>query len=554
VHEVIDQLNRTPLASFMLVIATGYALGRASWRGLALGPAGGTLAVAILLGALGLDFQALYGSEAPKLTIGTLGFTLFIYSVGFEAGPRFFASLVGGPGLRFVAVGLVVNVLALVLGIACGWLLDLGGAVTAGAVSGALTSAATYAAALEVVYGKPEVTGPLAVSFALIYPIGLVGIVLLLQILPRARGTDLAREAEDGESARPDVRDVKRQAELFRAFEVTAPEVAGASLAALDLPRRTRCYVTQVHRGDAILPANADTVLETGDHLLVRGRLADLESFSRLVGPEIDDAELRNRVPSARRIVLLASSAAGLALADLDLARRFDCLVVGIERGPVRVEPAADVHVQRGDVLEVVGRRSDVRRAAETLGRLERPDTETNIGVYAAGILLGLLVGRLGFDLAGVDLSLGFAGGLLLSGIFMGWVRRLGPFPTHVPRPARQLVRDLGILLFVAETGVRAGGSSLAALEGRVLPLLACGVFLSVVPVLVALWVACRVLHMRPVDAWGSVCGGMTSSSGLAALQRATDSNAPAVSYAASYAVASVLITIAGRVIMLVMG
>lgn len=549
---IIEQLNHMPLASFMLVVAVGYALGRVGWRGIALGPAGGTLGFAILLGALGLDFSALYGSTAPKLTIGTLGFALFIYSVGFEAGPRFFAALFGGHALRFVFVGLIVNVVALGLGLACGWLFDLGGPITAGVVSGALTSAATYAAALEVVYGQPQLSAPLAVSFAIVYPLGLLGIVLMLQTIPRMRGRNLAREADaaaDAESPEDD-----EPHELYRAFRVTEAEVTGRPLRELHLPRRTGCHVTQIHRGPDLLMVGADTVLELDDHLLVRGRLVELREFGELVGPEIDDRELRNRMPSPRRVVVHAAEAEGRTLAELDLARQFACLVVGIERGDVHIEPSAGVRVQRGDVLEVVGRRGDVREAAGHLGRLERPSHETDIGVYAGGIFLGLLIGRLGLDLFGVDFSFGFAGGLLLSGILMGRFRHFGPFTTHVPRAARQLVRDFGILLFIAETGVRAGGSSLAGLHGRLVPILVSGVLVSVVPVVVALWAACRFLKMGSLDAWGSVCGGLTSSSGLSALRRATDARAAAVSYAASYAVASVLITIAGRLVIVLMG
>ncbi len=550
---LVDQLNDMPLAGVMLVVALGYALGRVGWRGIALGPAGGTLAVAIALGALGLDFSALYGSDTPRLTIGTLGFALFIYSVGFEAGPRFFSALFGGRALRFVLVGLIVNVVALGLGLACGWLFDLGGPITAGVLAGALTSPATYAAALEVVYAQPELSAPLAVSFALVYPIGLLGIILLLQTVPRLRGANLAKEADD-RADDVEGEDTGTHHELLRAFEVAREAVTGTSLGALGLPRRTGCHITQLHRGPNVLSVNADTALEPGDHLLVRGSLPDLQAFAELVGPEIDDAELRNRMPPPRRIVLLASDAAERTLAELDLARRCDCLVVGIERGDVHIEPAATAHVQRGDVLEVVGRRSDVREVAALLGRLERPSHETDIGVYAGGIFLGLVIGSLGLDLFGVDFSFGFAGGLLFSGIVLGRVRRVGPFHTHVPRAARQLVRDLGILLFVAETGVRAGGSSLEGLEGRLVPMLATGVLVSIVPVVLALWVACRLLRMPSLDAWGSVCGGMTSSSGLTALRRATDSHAGAVAYAASYAVASVLVTIVGRLVVVLMG
>lgn len=550
---IIEQLNDAPLAGFMLVVTVGYALGKIGWRGITLGPAGGTLAFAILLGALGFDYTAMYGSAAPKLTVGTFGFALFIYSVGFEAGPRFFSSLFGGRAMRFVLVGLVVNVVAFGLGIACGWLFDLGGPITAGVVAGALTSPATYAAALEVVYGEPELAAPLAVSFALVYPLGLVGIVFMLQAVPRLRGRNLAREADAGGAEDEDPEDDAPH-EMFRAYRVTEEAVTGRPLSELHLPRRTGCHVTQLQRGPDVLTVGADTVLEPGDHLLVRGRLLELSEFEQLVGPEVDDRDLRNRMPSPRRLVLLDSKVVGKTLTELDLARRFDCLVVGIERGEVHIEPSAGAQVQRGDVLEVVGRRGDLIEAADFLGRLERPSYETDIGVYAGGILLGLILGRLGLDLFGVDLAFGFAGGLLLSGILLGRFRHFGPFSTHVPRAARQLVRDLGILLFVAETGIRAGGSSLAGMEGRLAPMLLTGALVSVVPVVLALWAACRFLKMGSLDAWGSVCGGMTSSSGLTALRRASDTHAASVSYAASYAVASVLVTIAGRVIIVLMG
>jgi putative transport protein len=120
-----------------------------------------------------------------------------------------------------------------------------------------------------------------------------------------------------------------------------------------------------------------------------------------------------------------------------------------------------------------------------------------------------------------------------------------------VPAPARQLVRDLGILLFVAETGVHAGESPLEGLREALLPTLAAGAVVTLVPVVVALIVGRRLLRLRPVDAWGSACGGMTSSAALYSLRVAADSNEPAISYAAAYAVASVLATLAGQFVIL---
>ena len=131
-------------------------------------------------------------------------------------------------------------------------------------------------------------------------------------------------------------------------------------------------------------------------------------------------------------------------------------------------------------------------------------------------------------------------------GLVLGAAPRLGPIRTHVPREARQLVRDLGILLFVGETGLFAGRALQTGLPAQAGWVFAAGLVVNVVTVLVSLLVARAALRLRPVDAWGSICGGLTSAAALHAVRRASDSNEAAISYATAYAIASVLATAAG--------
>ena len=544
-QEAISWLNGVPLAGLMLVVALGFTLGRLTWRGMALGPAGGTLLVALLFGDLGLSFEALYGAADPALTVGTFGFCLFIYSVGFEAGPRFFSSLFGGPGWRFVVVGTVVNVVALFLAVLFGEVFDLGDSITAGLLSGALTSAPTYAAA-DRVCSDPAA---LAVTFALTYPVGLAGVVLLVQFLPRLLKHDFSAGASD-EDEKPRA---PTSPEMERAFEVRKEDAIGRPLKELDLTHRTGCYLTRLHRGAEVLGCDADTVLQAGDHVMARGRLDELQVFAEVVGPEVYDEELRRRLPSPRRIRVTHRRAVGKSLSDLGLTQKHRCLVVAIRRGEVVLEPWPELPLERGDVLDVVGPRGGLRAAAEELGRFERSTDDTDVAVYAPGIFLGLLLGQVHVDALGVAFTPGLAGGLLLAGIVLGRFQRLGPIHAHVPQAARQLVRDLGILLFVAETGVQASGSSLDALRGVMGPTLGAAALVTALPVLAACLVARRWLRMRPVDTWGSIGGGMTSTAALVAVKRAADSNEPALSYAASYAFASVLVTIAGPTVIYLM-
>ncbi len=547
--QVIQQLNQLPLAGLMLVVTLGYLLGRPGWRGISLGPAGGTLFVGLLAGHLGLSFDHLYGEGVDSLaTVGGFGFCLFIYSVGFDAGSGFFGTLRSGRGLRMVTVGVVVNLLAILVAVASGWMFSLSPSASAGILAGALTSAPTFAAVSEVC----DDATALSVAFALTFPFGLVGMVLLVQTLPRLVHQDLVGDAEKlanvRKRRRPD-RSISSEPEQVRAFHVVKENVVGKTLAELDLTHRTGCFLTRIHRGDSVLIPDSHTVLERGDNLLANGRVDELQAFEEWVGPEIYDDELRERLPSPLRIQVLSPTVAGKSLQELNLIERYRCVIAAVERNHKRIEPTADVVLQRHDVVEVVGQRRAVRSVADELGRFEPLTHETDIAVYAGGILFGLLLGSVQIGFVGFNFGLGTAGGLLVMGLVLGNIPRIGPLSTHVPPAARHLVRELGILLFVSETGVSAGESIVRALSDGLWETLVAGALVTLIPIVGALIAARWILRMRPVDAWGSVAGGMTSSSALLAVKRAADSSEPAIAYAAAYACACVLVTMAGHVV-----
>ncbi|MBK8207859.1 MAG: hypothetical protein IPK87_13875 [Planctomycetes bacterium] len=548
---ILKLLTDTPLAGLMLVVTFGFIAGRVTWRGINAGPAGGTLGAALLAGYLGLSLEDMYGGVTPALTVGQLGFALFIYSVGFEAGPQFFSSLRSRRGWSFVGAGSLVVVFAVLLTIGLAKLLDLDESTAAGVLAGGLTSAPTFAAASE----EATDAARLSVAFALTYPFGLLGLVLMIQLLPRLTRTDPSKGAtahEDDDSRRLKAR--AGSPELTRAFTVQQAGVIGLPLSELQFTKRTGCFISRIHRGDEVLIANAGAQLQAGDHVLVVGRLDELQKFEALVGPEVYDQQLRERLPAPRRISVRSGVCVGKSLRELNLIGRHRCMVHKIERGRELLEPGADLVLMRHDIVEVIGQRDNVRDVADELGRFEPDPNTTDIAIYAGGIVAGLLLGSIHLRPLRLDFSLGYAGGLLLVGVLLAWLRNVGPISANVPKPARQLVRDLGILLFVGETGVAAGNALHEGMQFVVWQVIVAGVAVTVIPLVVALLIGKFALRMRPVELWGSVCGGMTSSAALAAVKRAADSNEPAVSYAAAFAVASVLLTIAGQVVIRVLG
>jgi len=373
--------------------------------------------------------------------------------------------------------------------------------------------------------------------------------VMIVLLLPRwmrddlSSGTSELGEVDDGgDSVDP---------EVTRTFVVDNDSAVDRPLRDLDLSRRTGCYVVTVLRDGKIVVPTAQTRLEMGDHIQVKGRIDELLQFQPLVGHEVQARAFRRQLPPARRIRVLNRSGVGKFFAELDLTGRHRVLVTSIDRAGIIHEPAADFVVQRADILHVAGPRDEIRKVAIELGRYERPGDETDIAVYAGGIAVGVLIANIGVDSYGIHL--GYATGLLISGVLLGRFRRIGPVSTNVPRPARQLVRDLGIQLFVAETGVRSVVSTVTDVDGVVLMTLIAGAVTTVVPVIAGILFARRILQLKPADSWGAVGGAMTSSAALVAIRRAADSNEPALSYTAAYAVSSVLVTLAGRLVVRIM-
>ena len=534
-----------PLAGLMLVVTLGFVLGRIRIRGIEVGPAGGTLVVALAFGSAGLTLEKLYGDAVPPVTIGLFGFSLFIYAIGFEAGPQFFRGLRGGAGWRFVAVAIGVNALAAAVAIGLARAYGLDSSTAAGVLAGALTSAPAYAAASELA-GDPA---HLAVSFALAFPVGLLALVLVIQILPR-----MIRDPIKGSGAQVEgdqLRAREADPELSRVFEVTCEAAVGPTLKELDLTHRTGCVIRRIRRGDRFEMPGADTRLQLGDRLLATGRVHELHLFEREIGTEVYDGHLGRGLPD-RRLIVASRHVVGRTLADLDLIRRHKVVIAGIERGNTLVEPTAEQTLERDDVVIATGSPDRLAAAAEELGFFEPPPTHTNIAMYAGGICLGLLLGNLQLAWFGFEVSLGLAGGLLLMGVLLGRFRRVGRLSANVPAPARQLVRDLGILLFVGETGIEAGHLlGVTGVDIDVTGALVTSVAAVLVPLVLVFVVARHVLRMSPVDTWGSLAGGMTSTAALVTVKRAARNNDAAASYAATFAIASVLATIAGQLVVL---
>jgi len=533
-----------------MVIGAGYLLGRRGIGRLQLGPTAGVLFAGLLFGHLG--FSAPAGIE-------TVGFILFIYSVGYQAGPRFFSVFLED-GSRYLSVAVLVAGAGVALAVGFSHAFGLGAGTPAGLLAGALTSTPTLAAAQDAVRDGladlPAGVSPrmalsnVLTSYAITYVFGLVGLLLLVRLLPRALGLDLAAEAARlGASLRGRAGDPEKPPHrqlAVRAFEVATERVAGHPVGEVEARAGWRVLVQKLKRHGREIDAARDTVIELGDRVSVVGFHEAFEGAVERVGPEVFDRELVDLPTGSAEIVVTQAAAAGVPLRELRIPETHGCFVTRLTRLGIELPIGPDSRFEHGDVVVASGTPERLEALGRFLGTLERDVAETDLLTFALGICAGLLVGGIVVKVGGVSLGLGTAGGLLVSGLLVGFLRSLNPTFGRVPPAARFVFMELGLLFFMAGVGLRAGDGIVEAVRSVGPALFVSGVCVTVLPVLVGYAFGRMVLGINPVLLLGALTGSMTSTPALNILCNEARSALPALGYTGAYAFANVLLTLAG--------
>lgn len=540
---VLDVLRQQPVLTVFLVIGGGHLLDRLRPGGIQLGVTTGVLFGGLVLGHLGLR-----GSGASQ----SVGFILFIYCVGLRAGPQFFQAFREN-GIRFAVLALVVSVVGIALALVVDRLLAMPPGYAAGLLAGALTSTPTLVAAQDAVrdgmatlppgVDAATVTANIAAAYAISYVVGLFGLLVVVSLLPRFMGVDLEAEAR------------RLVAERVASGAMVAP----ASYAELPLLRvyrlahdvagrgeleRAKLLLQAVKRGGTACDA---ATLQAGDLVAVLGTRAAHAAAPALLGPEAMDTELLDVRPEARTILVTGRAGARRTVADAAAA---GCLVTQVTRAGLRLPVAPYLALAKGDLVTAVGLPARLDVLARQLGRSELPADETDLVTFAFGIAAGIAVGMLSIHIAGIPVGLGTAGGLLLSGLLIGYARAAHPTIGQLPVAASSVLMELGLQFFIANVGLEAGGSVMAALRttGVWLPLGAFAVMAG--PVVVGAVVGRLLLRLDAVILLGALTGALTSTPALDIVNRRAGSAVPTVGYAGTYAFANVLLAVAGSILM----
>lgn len=552
--DIAALLQGSDVMLIFTALGFGLLLGKIRLGGFEIGSTPGVLLAALMLGSWGFDLD--YQTES-------LGFMLFIFCVGIDAGPNFFSNFLQD-GARFISIAVVIVISAVGVTVAAAHFLELDNGLAAGMLAGALTSTPTLVGAQDAVAqqmphldeaSRELMVGQISVGYAMTYVVGLLGILVALRYIPtllrfdpRAEANKIARARGMDSERRRNVR-----TPILRAYELAEDrhEAVGKSLAEIGLFRRAGLIVERVKRDGELLEPDLDLVLQAGDKVALVGfpsshGRSDIDHDAEVYDPDL----LEFRMETAQ-VVVGNPELVGTSLSDLELETRYGCLIDGITRAQVELPLSRGIKLNRGDILSVSGERRRLQRFASKIGVIEHESDVSDLMTFAFFFLGGLFIAQLSLIVGELRVTLGNAGGLLLAGIFMGYFRARNPMFAYMPQGAINMLKDLGLNIFMVSVGLSAGADIIDVLKESGAAVLLGGAAIMLVPLLVGYLYGSLVLKMNPILLMGALTGAMTSTPALKQLNAMSGNSVPALGYAGTYTFANVFLTLGGASIIM---
>ena len=531
----MNTLLENPTFVLFAVLFTGLALGNISIKGVSLG-ASGVLFTALLAGHLKL--------QVPQ-GVSEIGTAFFVYAVGLGVGNRFFSSL-RSRGRNLILVALVIVLSGWLCAWACCLMLGIDLSVGAGLFAGACTSTPALAAALDAAQLKGLDESVLNIAYGVAYPVGVVGIILFVQLLPRLLRKDL-NEAK-GATAAGGVEDAHIQSRLVK---VENAAVFGKSPHVVEQLHHMSCRITRMRRGEHLEPLHSTDVLHEGDEVLMVGEPEKLQHDAALLGQMLEtDTRLSLLRDESADLIVLADHMDNKTLAQLDTLGSFGIIISRVSRLGNTFVPTEETQIQRNDVVHVVGTPDAIAAFKKECGHRETALNMVDMLSFVGGLLLGIMVGKLNFSFGGGDgFSLGMAGGPLVVALIMGHFGKVGPIAGYMPRPSRILVMNLGLMLFLAGAGVKGGEQLVSTLASQGLSMVLVAVVVTTLPLVLGYIFASKVMRMELPEILGCCCGAQTSTPALGAITAKTDSQDPVIAYSTAYPLALILMTVLAQLL-----
>jgi len=538
-HPTAAQQSAHTLLALSMIISLGVLFGSLRIVGISFGVAG-ALFVGLVFGHFGIT-----GEKAVMEFTQNLGLVLFVYSIGVAVGPSFAASLRSqGLRLNLLTATIVLVGVAATLVIGRCLMPHSDWVAIVGMFCGASTSTPSLGATKQAVMSlssNPSIVNMPVLGYAVAYPFGVIGIILSMYIIRWVFRIDLVKEkanlaASAGVS-------VKKLDTLN--IEVTNKNLDGMTVADLIGMQSKDVVVSRIGRGDEMLVALADTTVLAGDVLLAVGPSESLENLERIVGSksDINLKEIESEI-IAKNLIVSKKDVVGVSIPDLNLTSRFHVTATRILRGDVELPATQSVKLQFGDRVTVVGAPDHIKRAEKEFGNSASERDKPMMLPLFTGLIIGVLLGSIPINIPGfpAPVTLGLAGGPLVTAIILSAIGKIGGMVWYMPRSANLMLRQIGIVMFLACVGLNAGGEFVPDLQsGHGIRWMEWGILVTLLPLLSVSFYARGILKMNYMTLCGLMAGSLTDTAALTFALQATGSEAPSLSYATVYPMAVLL-------------
>jgi putative transport protein len=520
----MDVLNTGYFALFV-IICLGFIIGNIKFKGISL-DISAIIFVALLFGHLGV--------ELPDI-LGKIGLILFIYTIGIQAGPGFFDSF-REQGRNLIILSVVVIFSASVVTILSMYFFNIDMPIAIGLLAGSLTSTPGLAAAIETTQSPLS-----SIGYGIAYPFGVIGVILFVRLYPRIFKVNISKEEEEFEAKAKG----KYNEIIPQNFVVENDNVFGKTIGELRVRAITQAVISRVMKdGEAATPTSG-TVLNKGDMIKAVGTKEALRRVRLLIGHPTDVEIPLGKNYLVQSVLVTNKDVVNKHIGEFNLRGNYNATITRIRRSGIDLTPTPNLRLHFGDKIMVACSIDNMKQVMSVFGNNDKKLSDTDFFPVAAGIVLGIFLGKISISFSdSFTFNLGLTGGILIVSMILSRIGKTGNVMWTMSGAANQLLRQLGLMFFLASVGTKAGATLVETYTDYGSKLFLAGVLITLLPMIFAVVVGRSLLKINVLSMLGALTGAMTSTPGLAAVDPMTDTNAPSIAYATVYPIAMVLLMI----------
>lgn len=535
----LNYLIHNKLILLFLVIAIGYLLGKIKIRGFNLGIAN------VLF--VGIGFGAFSESLALPDIVYIMGLVLFVYTTGLQSGPGFFRSF-NRTGLIYNLATVLILSSSAVLTFTLGKFFEIEPTILTGLFCGSLTNTPALASVVDTIKQSSGnlsqadlniVLGQPIAGYSITYPMGVVGVLLSFYIFKIIFKINLKKESlQTANKLGLGGEDLEN-----KDIRILNADVAGKSIQEIFInPELSNIVISRIKKGDNLQIAEGTTILDINDIISLVGTSTNLKKVQNYFGDEVNiDLSTDRTVLDFRRIFVSSKKVVGLSLRDLDLHRKYKATITRLKRGDSEIVPTMDTVLQSGDRIRVVASREEMDNVSKFFGDSFQSLSEIDYISISIGIALGLILGEISIPLpGGGSFKLGAAGGPLLVSLVLGYLERTGNIIWGMSYNSNLTVRQLGVVLFLAGIGLKAGYSFGDNLAKYGIILLSLGLCITLFNTLLMILIGTYLLKIPYSLLMGIISGIQTQPACIAYVNGEVKNSVPNYGYSLVFPIAMI--------------